>query len=229
MGANLTGSIYTTSEEVEKVHSLALSRFGKSNLLHADIFTSTRQMEAEVIRMTLNLYHGDSNSCGSVTMGGTESILLAVKAYRDRTGFEKPNIVIPSTAHAAFIKACDYFKIEARKAKCDADRNYEVNMNHMSSLIDGNTIMLVGSAPNYPHGTIDPIPAIAKLAASRNIGCHVDACLGSLLLPFLNHLPYSVDFSVTGVTSISCDTHKYGYAPKGSSVLMYRSTELRKH
>ena len=237
---NLTGTVYTTSAELDEIHGYALSKFGKANLLHPDVFTCTRQMEAEVVRMTLSLFtHQDDKGinpdyCGSVTTGGTESILLAVKAYRDfcssELGIMTPNIVIPSSAHAAFVKAGQYFKIQVRKAYCDPNRFYEVDLAHMESLIDSNTIMLVGSAPQYPHGTMDPIPAIAQLAMKHQVGCHVDACLGSFNLYFLkDQLPYCFDFSVPGVTSISCDTHKYAYAPKGSSVLMFRSKRLRQY
>lgn len=230
---NLTGSVYSENSSVEQVHAVALGEFSKSNLLHPDIFPCTRQMEAEVIQMCLELFSGDVNCVGSVTVGGTESILLAVKAYRDmakaRNSVVNPNIVVPSTAHAAFMKAGEYFCVEVRRARCDPGRYYEVDIAAMEDLIDSNTIALVGSAPQYPHGTIDPIPAIARLAKQYSVGCHVDACLGSFLLAFLRpELPFKVDFQVPGVTSISCDTHKYGYAPKGSSVLMWSSADLRR-
>ena len=232
-GGNLTGAVYSTSEDIDKVQSFALSHFGKTNLLHPDIFTHTRQMEAEVIAMTLSLFSGGPESCGSVTSGGTESILLAMKTYRDFAKASRnitvPNIVVPSTAHAACIKAGEYFGIQVRRAWCDPERFFEVDLSSMETLIDSNTVALVGSAPQYPHGTMDPIPAIARLARDRGIGCHVDGCLGSFLLPFLqDELPFGFDFSVPGVTSISCDTHKYAYAPKGSSVLMWRSAAVRR-
>ena len=233
-GGNLTGAVYSTSEDIEKVQAFALSQFGKTNLLHPDIFTHTRQMEAEVIAMTLSLFSGVAESCGSVTSGGTESILLAMKAYRDRARSElnitSPNIVVPSTAHAAFMKAGEYFGIEVRRAWCNPNNFFEADVASMERLMDSNTIAIVGSAPQYPHGTMDPIPAIARLASERGVGCHVDGCLGSFLLPFLREeLPFAFDFSVTGVTSISCDTHKYAFAPKGSSVLMWRSKTLRQY
>ena len=237
-GGNLTGTVYTTSKELGELHGLALTRFGKTNLLHPEVFACTRQMEAEVVKMTLNLFSDPQEDttglCGSVTTGGTESILLAIKAYRDfaevELGITSPNIVVPSSAHAAFVKAGQYFKIQVRKAYCDPSRFFEVDLSEMESLIDSNTILLVGSAPQYPHGTMDPIPAIAQLAIKHQIGCHVDACLGSFNLNFLrDELPYNFDFSVHGVTSISCDTHKYAYAPKGSSVLMFRSQKLRQY
>jgi sphinganine-1-phosphate aldolase len=228
-GGNLTGAVYSLNERLQTLHSMALGSFSKANLLHPDVFTASRQMEAEVIDITLNLYSGDSEACGSITSGGTESIILAIKGYRDRYKKRRPNIVVPSTAHAAFSKAGEYLCVEVRKARCVPDLSYEVDLGDMESLIDRNTIALVGSAPGYPHGSMDPIPAIARMAKRRGIGCHVDACLGSFLLPFLkDELPYSFDFDVEGVTSISCDTHKYAYAPKGSSVLMWRSRDLRK-
>jgi len=232
-GGNLTGSVYSGDSSIEEVQSIALTEFSKANLLHPDVFPRTRQMEAEVIRMTLDLFSGNKDCCGSVTVGGTESILLAVKAYRDYSscvkGVTDPNIVVPSTAHAAFMKAGEYFGVQVRRVRCNPERFFEVDVAHMETLIDSNTIALVGSAPQYPHGTVDPIPAIARLAKQYSTGCHVDACLGSFLLNFLrDELPFKVDFQVDGVTSISCDTHKYGYAPKGSSVLMWRSSQLRK-
>jgi sphinganine-1-phosphate aldolase len=227
---NLTGAVYSLDEELSTIQAKALALFNKSNLLHPDIFASTRQMEAEVIRMTLDLFDADALSCGSVTSGGTESILLAVKAYRDRFKRKRPNLVIPSTAHAAFIKAGEYLGVEIRRAHCDARLSYEVDLASMEALIDRNTIALIGSAPAYPHGTMDPIPAIAALAKRHSIGCHVDACLGSFLLPFLkDELPYRFGFELDGVSSISCDIHKYAFAPKGSSVLMWRSEDFRKY
>ena len=170
-GGNLTGAVYSTNAELDEVHAYALSHFGKTNLLHPDIFSCTRQMEAEVIRMTLDLFSGDAGCCGSVTMGGTESILLAVKSYRDRgrkeRGITQSNIVIPSTAHAAFMKAGDYFGVEVRRASCDQSRDYEVDLASMASLIDSNTVAVVGSSPQYPHGTMDPIPARHRLPRRR--------------------------------------------------------------
>jgi sphinganine-1-phosphate aldolase len=231
---NLTGAVYSLDSNLTSVHACAGSLFSKANLLHPDVFVETRQMEAEVVSMTVGLFSGDSSACGCVTTGGTESILLAVKAYRDwgrsDRGITRPNIVVPSTAHAAFVKAGAYFGVEVRRADCDPSYGYEVKVGHMEQLIDGNTVLLVGSSPQYPHGTMDPIPAIAGLAKKWRIGCHVDACLGSYLLDFLrDSLPYKFDFAVDGVTSISCDTHKYAYAPKGSSVLMYSSSKLRSY
>ena len=231
-GGTLSGAVYNGSTELNKVYAASMGAFGRANLLHAENFPAARQMESEVIAMTIDLFNGDANVVGSVTSGGTESILLAVKTYRDygrsHRRITRPNIVVPITAHAAFWKAGDYFNVEVREAPVHPVTG-EVQLDEVASLIDWNTVMILGSAPNYPYGTIDPIEALGVLAVSRGVPLHVDACLGGFLLPFVREsLPCSCDFTVPGVSSISADTHKYAYAPKGTSILMFRSTEIRK-
>jgi glutamate/tyrosine decarboxylase-like PLP-dependent enzyme len=174
----------------------------------------------------------DDEVCGVVTSGGTESILLAMKTYRDRArevnGIRRPNIVIPVTAHAAFDKAGEYFNIKVKRVPID--NNYQANVNAIRKAANGNTICIVGSAPNFPHGIVDPINEMSEIARERGICFHVDACLGGFVLPWAEKLGYPVtefDFRLPGVTSISADTHKFGYAAKGTSVILYRSTELR--
>lgn len=168
----------------------------------------------------------DRQYFGTITSGGSESLMLALCSYRNfYSNRTKPNIVIPVTAHAAIDKGCFYFNIEARKAKLNPQ--FEVDLAHMESLIDSNTIMIMGSAPNYPHGIIDPIDKIAKLASKRNVGCHIDACLGGFVGVF--HPDFKDLFSLDrqGVTSISLDQHKFGLAPKGVSTIFYKTSELR--
>ena len=231
-GGTLSGAVYNGSLELNKLYATTMGAFGRANLLHAENFPAARQMESEVIAMTLDLFNGDASTVGSVTSGGTESILLAVKTYRDYgrscRSITRPNIVVPITAHAAFWKAGDYFGVEVRVAGIHAVTG-EVLLDEVSTLMDWNTVMIMGSAPNYPYGTIDPIEALGALAVAQGVPLHVDACLGGFLLPFVREsLPCSCDFTVPGVSSISADTHKYAYAPKGTSILMFRSSEVRK-
>lgn len=179
---------------------------------------------------------GDSGSeneiCGVVSSGGTESILLAMKAYRDwakeKKSITKPEMIVPSTAHTAFDKAAQYFNIKMIRTPVDA--NYRADVAAAKKAITNNTIVIVGSAPSFPHGIIDPIEQLSELAREKGIGFHTDACLGGFVLPWAEKLGYDVpafDFRLPGVTSISADTHKYGYAAKGTSVILYRGLELR--
>ncbi|CAG2102045.1 unnamed protein product [Medioppia subpectinata] len=206
-----------------------------TNPLHPDVFPGINKMEAEIVRIVCNLFNGDSESCGTLTCGGTESIILAVKASRDygrqTKGISRAEIVAPVTAHAAFQKAAQLLNMKIRFIAVEPD-SYKVNLKAMKRAISGNTVMLVGSACNYPHGIIDDIEEIAKLGLKYSIPVHVDCCLGGFLVPFMRSAGFpipAVDFSVAGVTSISADTHKYGYAPKGSSVVMYAHKKYRKH
>lgn len=188
------------------------------------------------------MFNAPPAGAGATTSGGTESILLSVlsarnKAYSERS-VTNPELIIPSTAHAAFHKAASYFNIKLHVVPCHAP-SYRVSIPKVRRLINPSTILLVGSAPNYPHGIVDDIPALSRLATSHNGGIplHVDCCLGSFLLPFLSSAGFpspfaetgGFDFKVPGVTSISVDTHKYGFAPKGNSVIMYRSKQLRQY
>ncbi|KAF4652862.1 Sphingosine-1-phosphate lyase 1, partial [Perkinsus chesapeaki] len=233
-----SGCVYHGGEELYDMQGKVMGMFVLSNLLHADVFTKTRQMEAEVIAMTLDLFNGkpEDGACGSVTSGGTESILLAIKTYRDwgraERGITEPNIVIPHSAHAAFIKAGQFFGVDVRIAKLTEDV-MDVDLNHVESLVNKNTVAIVGSCPQFPHGVVDNIEGLSKIAMAHKTNLHVDGCLGGYLLPFMEEngfqMPTKFDFRVPGVTSISCDTHKYGFSPKGTSVLMFRSTEMRKY
>ncbi|EDS26818.1 sphingosine-1-phosphate lyase [Culex quinquefasciatus] len=230
----LSGGVYYFDPELVKLVTEVYGKASYTNPLHADVFPGVCKMEAEVVRMTATLFNGDGNACGTMTTGGTESIMMACKAYRDYArdvkGITKPNIVLPKTAHTAFDKSAKYFGMYTKTVPVHPDST-EVDIQAMERAINGNTVMLVGSAPNYPYGTIDDIEAIAKLGKKYNIPVHVDACLGGFLIIFMKKAGYSIkpfDFSVDGVTSISADTHKYGFTPKGSSVILY-SDKIYRH
>eukprot|EP01095_Lingulamoeba_sp_RSL-Kostka_P017414 TRINITY_DN901_c0_g1_i1.p1 TRINITY_DN901_c0_g1~~TRINITY_DN901_c0_g1_i1.p1 ORF type:complete len:546 (-),score=218.26 TRINITY_DN901_c0_g1_i1:67-1704(-) len=231
----VSGCVYNKSNEHIDLLNQAMALFTLSNPLHPDVFPSIKKFESEIISMTIDmLAKGVDGVCGAMTSGGTESILMACKAHRDyyekNKGITRPNIVAPSSAHAAFNKACEYFKIELRLSKLGKDHRADVA--DLESKIDSNTILIVGSAPSYAHGMIDDIEAIAALAIKYGTGCHVDGCLGGFILPWIEQLEDSdippFDFRVKGVTSMSADTHKYGYAVKGSSVILFANEDLRR-
>jgi len=235
-GGRLSGGVYHAGEDHWNFISDVMRMFIVVNPLHSDEFMPVTQMEAEIIRMVANLFHGDpETSCGLGTSGGTESILLAMLAYRQQglteKGITHPNIVCSETAHAAFDKAGFYFGMEVRKVPMTKDHKYDLKA--AKAQIDSNTVCIVGSGPEYAYGNYDPIPEIAALALRYNIGCHSDCCLGSFVNAFAEEagypLPQVVDFRNPGVTSISVDTHKYGFGPKGYSVALFRSKELRAH
>ncbi|KAJ3187039.1 hypothetical protein HDU85_007077 [Gaertneriomyces sp. JEL0708] len=230
----VSGAVYHGGNEVSALITEAFGRFCITNPLHPEIFPGVRRMEAEVLSMVLRMYNAPSTACGSMTSGGTESLLMAVKAYRDMAratrGVTSPEMVVPVTMHAAFDKAESYFGVKLVHVPID-QRSGKVIIEKVKRAINRNTIMLAGSAPNFPHGIIDDIPTLAALAKKHKIGMHVDCCLGGFIVPFMEKagfpLDHPVDFRLEGVTSVSVDTHKYGFAPKGSSVIMYRSKEIR--
>jgi glutamate/tyrosine decarboxylase-like PLP-dependent enzyme len=225
---------YYAGPEVQEVADTAYAMYGSANGLNADAFPSLKKFQAEVVSTVNRWVHGDDTSAGFMTSGGTESILLAVKAARERGrkefGISQPNVVLPTSAHAAFEKACYYFGLESRRVAVRAD--WRADVEAMSQSIDENTVLIVGSAPQYPQGVVDPITEIAALARARNINCHVDACMGGVTLTFLERLGEEIplwDFRVEGVTSISVDLHKYGYTSKGASVILHRNRQLRSY
>lgn len=231
----VSGAIYHGGKEMGDLLASAYSMFSLSNPLHPDVFPGVRKMEAEVVQMVLNMFHAPLQGGGTTTSGGTESILMACKAARERGRIEKgitnPEMVVPITVHAAFDKAASYFGIKLHHVQVDPI-TFQVNLSAVERLINKNTILLAGSAPNFPHGVIDDITSLSALGLRHDIPVHVDACLGSFLVPFLERAGFEAplfDFRLPGVTSISCDTHKYGFAPKGSSVIMYRDKSLRKY
>ena len=184
-------------------------------------------MEAEVISMMIKMFNGGQNVCGTFTNGGTESILLACKAYQQwgrSQGIRKPEILVSSTAHASYKKACYYFRMKYIEVPALPDGL--VDLNEMKRKISSNTVMIVGSTPCYNFGTIDQIQELSQIAVENNIGLHVDACLGAFLINFMN---LNLDFQLEGVTSISADLHKFGNSPKGASVIMYHNKELMKY
>ncbi|XP_037639092.1 sphingosine-1-phosphate lyase 1 isoform X1 [Sebastes umbrosus] len=228
----VSGAVYWGDESLTNLLVKVYGDFAWSNPLHPDIFPGVRKMEAEVVRMACTLFHGGPNSCGVVTSGGTESILMACKAYRDMAyerGVKYPEILAPVSVHAAFDKAAHYFGMKLVHIPLDK-KTMKVDVKAMKRAINKNTAMLVCSAPQFPHGIIDPIEEVAKLAVRYNLPLHVDACLGGFLIVFMAKAGYPLapfDFRIKGVTSISADTHKYGYAPKGSSVILYSDKEYR--
>jgi sphinganine-1-phosphate aldolase len=208
----------------------------QANPLHADLWPSATKYEAEIVSMVGRMLHGGTEAapdvCGTVSSGGTESIMLAMKTYRDQAralrGVERPNMVLPVSAHAAFDKASQYFGIEARKVPLDD--GFKAKVDAAADLVDENTVVMVGSAVQFPQGVADPIADLAAIAADHGIGFHTDSCLGGFVLPWAEKLGYPVapfDFRVPGVTSMSCDTHKFGYAAKGTSVVLYRHPDIR--
>ncbi|KAL5343722.1 pyridoxal phosphate-dependent transferase [Aspergillus crustosus] len=236
----VSGAVYHGGKDLLKVQAEAFEQFGVANPIHPDVFPGVRKMEAEVVAMVLAMFHASSDGAGVTTSGGTESILMACLAARNKAraerGVTEPEMIIPDTAHAAFIKASNYFGIKLHRVPCPAPE-YKVNVHSVRRLINSNTVLLVGSAPNFPHGIVDDIPALSRLATHYRIPLHVDCCLGSFVIALLKKAgfasPYEeeggFDFRQPGVTSISVDTHKYGFAPKGNSVLLYRNKTYRSH
>jgi len=225
--------VYYGGDELLTLLHDAYGKFFSENALNPMAFPSLRRMETEVLSMVAHLL-GDGEAVGSMTTGGTESILLAVKTARDFAatvrGVTAPEMVVPETVHPAFHKAAHYFGVRARVIPVGPD--FRADVPAMAAAITENTVLLVGSAPSFPQGVIDPIPEIAALASERGLLCHVDACLGGMLLPFARKLGRPLppfDLSVPGVTSISCDLHKYGYCAKGASTVLYKTRALRRH
>ncbi|MBU2514865.1 aminotransferase class V-fold PLP-dependent enzyme [bacterium] len=231
----VSGAVYHGDKDhiefLNKVYALN----SQTNPLHSDLWPSTTKFEAEIVSMTANMMNSDKTEdsiTGTVSSGGTESILLAMKSYRDfaekKRGITSPEMIVPVSAHAAFDKASQYFKI--KMIHVPVDKNFKADVEAARRAITENTIVMVGSAPSFPHGIVDPIEEMSEIARQHGIGFHTDACLGGFVLPWAEKLGYQVpkfDFRLPGVTSISADTHKYGYAAKGTSVILYRGKELQ--
>ncbi len=224
---------YHAGEEVLELQADAFVRFMDDNGLNPDAFPSSRQLQADVVAMTASLLDAPPDAAGFLTTGGTESLLMAVKAARERgreRGVTEPEMVLPTTAHAAFEKAAHYFGVKSVRIEIGDD--YRADPSAMADAVTDNTVLVVGSAPQYPQGVIDPIEDIAAICANRDISCHVDACMGGITLPMLERLGHPIppwSFRVPGVTSISVDLHKFGYTAKGVSVIVHRSRELRSY
>lgn len=230
-----SGTVYNGNKTLTELMTKVYGMSAWSNPLHPDVFPGVRKMEAEVVRMCCTMFHGDASSCGVMTTGGTESIIMACKAYRDYAinvkGIKKPEMLVPVSAHAAFDKGAQLLGMRIRHVPLDPE-TMKVDIAAMRKMINRNTCMLAGSAPQFPHGVMDPVIEIAGLGLRYDIPVHVDACLGGFLIPFMDDAGFPLapfDFRVEGVTSISADTHKYGYAPKGSSVIIYNEPKWRHH
>jgi sphinganine-1-phosphate aldolase len=217
--------------ELEEVATRAYADMLSVNGLDPTAFPSTVALENDVVRTVTELLGGGPGHAGTFTSGGTESIMLAVKAARDaRPDVARPKLVKPSTAHPAFNKAAHYLGVEVVNVPVDPV-TFRADPAATAAAIDDDTVLVVASAVSYPHGVIDPVEQIAALGAARGVLVHVDACVGGFVLPFQRALGDDVppwDLSVPGVTSISADLHKYGYAPKGASVVVFRDAELRR-
>ena len=226
--------VYNAADaELERLHEAVAAEYLHENYLNPFAFPSLLRMEREVVAMGADLLHGNPRG-GKLTSGGTESLFLAVQVARDHArevrGITEPRVVLPSTAHPAFAKACHYLDVDEIRVPAGADGRADVAAT--AAAVDASTALVVGSAPCYPFGVVDPIPELAAVAAERGALCHVDACLGGWLLPFLERLGEPLppwDLRVEGVTSLSADVHKYGWCFKGASLLFHRDEdELRR-
>jgi len=238
-----SGTMYCGDMEHYAFLNEAFSLYSHVNALQRDMCPSVTRFEGEIVAMTLDLMHAEAvashhpndTPCGSVTSGGTESIITALVVYRDKfraeRGIKAPEVILPETAHPAFEKGAHLFGLEVVRAPVDPHTTL-VDVDFVRAHINEHTVAVVGSAGNYPYGTIDPIAELSDLALKHDIGLHVDGCLGGFILPWGQQLGYDIpvfDFRLPGVTSISADTHKYGYGLKGTSVIMYRDREFRKY
>jgi glutamate/tyrosine decarboxylase-like PLP-dependent enzyme len=231
----MSGTVYHGDREHIDFLNRVYGINSQSNPLHFDTWPSNIKFEAEIVSMTANMLGAERTAdeiVGTVSSGGTESILLAIKTYRDwareTKGITEPEMIVPTTAHAAFDKAARFFNVTP--VRIPVGRDFRADVEKTRQAITENTVVIVGSAPDFPHGLIDPIEGLSELAREHGIGFHTDACLGGFILPWADKLGYDVppfDFRLPGVTSMSADTHKYGYAAKGTSVVLYRTAALR--
>ena len=230
------GYIYDPGQKAHDVINDAYTMYLTENGLDPLSFPSLLRLENEVVAMTAGILDCNHEVVGNFTTGGTESLILALKTARDYSRSVKPHIkqpelVLPITAHASLFKACHYLGVKPVVTRVHGD-TYQADVSAMRAAVTDNTILLVGSAPGYAHGVVDPIPQIAALAQEKGLLCHVDACVGGIHLSYMRKLGHYVpDFNmnVPGVTSLSVDLHKYGYAAKGASIILYQNKELRKY
>jgi glutamate/tyrosine decarboxylase-like PLP-dependent enzyme len=230
-GGRTFSLVYNPADaELERLQEAVALEYLHENYLNPFAFPSLLRMEREVVALGADLVGGEPRA-GKLTSGGTESLFLAVQVARDQArrerGIAEPTVVLPATAHPAFAKACHYLDVTEVRVPVAADGRADVAAT--AAAVDDRTALVVGSAPCYPYGVVDPIPELAALAAGRGALCHVDACLGGWLLPFLSRLGEDVppwDFRVPGVTSLSADVHKYGWCFKGASLLLHRDEDL---
>lgn len=228
----LHGFVYFAGDDVRAVASEAMGEFYFENVLAAKAFPSMVRLEREVLTIAAQLLHAPAVA-GVTTTGGTESNLLAVWtaicAARARGAAEPFELVMPYSAHPSFTKAARYFGLREVRVRSAAD--YTVDTAEVRRAVTRHTILLVGSAPAYSHGVVDAIGELAAIALDNELPLHVDSCVGGFILPFVERLGRPVpafDFRVPGVTSVSADVHKHGYAPKGLSVLLHRDEQARR-
>jgi sphinganine-1-phosphate aldolase len=234
-GKVLTG-LYDPGAEAHELATEAYTRFLPQNALYVNMYPSIGKLEKDIVASVAELLRADDDVVGNVTSGGTESIQMAVKTARDwarknRPEIKEPEMVLPVTAHPAFLKAAQYFGLKVIQTEVNLT-DYRADLAAFEKALGPNTIIAVGSAPNFSHGSIDPIREMAAIAKERNILFHVDGCVGGIYLSVLRRMGGKLrdfDFSVPGVTSISADLHKYGYTPKNASVILYRNRDLRKY
>ncbi len=230
------GYVFDPGKDVMAVGKKAYNAFLSENGLDFTVFQSLQRFEKELAAFGARHLRGDENVVGNFSSGGTESIILAVKAARDcyrekKPEIKQPEIILPTTAHAAFHKAAHYLGMKVVSVAVDP-QTFKVSAEKVKPAVTENTIMLVGSAPSYSQGVIDPITALSDIALEEDLWLHTDACMGGFLLPYFKRLGEPVpdfDFSVPGVSSISMDLHKYAYSPKGASLVLYRNKDLRRH
>lgn len=238
----VSGSIYHGGHEHYRFLTEAFGLFGHANVLQRDMYPSATKLEGEIVAMTASLLHGEAvpghhpgeQVSGVVTSGGTESLIDPLLVYRERgrreKGITEPEVILPATAHVALLKGAHLLGIRALRAPLRED--WLVDVDWVRAHVTPDTVALVGSAGSYPYGLVDPIEELAEVAQEHDIGLHVDGCMGGFILPWGERLGLPIprfDFRVPGVTSISADTHKYGYALKGTSVLLYRNSDLRRY
>ena len=234
-GGSAFGYVYHTTDEHTKLKNDVFSIFSSTNALNPMAFPSLKKFEAEVVAMTSDMLGGNEKTVGSMTSGGTESILLAIKTYRDKAlskkfGTKRPEMIMPVSAHPAFEKASHYFGVKS--IRIPLNDKFVPDIEALKNAINKNTILIIGGACEYPRGMVDPIKEMAGIAYDKKIGFHVDSCLGGFMLPWVKKLGYDIppfDLSVEGVTSISADSHKYGFTSKGSSVLLFEDKSYQRH
>src|SRR2546429_5153332 len=230
----VSGSIYHGNHDHCRFPTRAFELFAHANVLQRDMCPGATKREAEIVAMTASLLHAGPEVAGVITSGGTESLINPMLVYRERgrveRGITRPEVILPVTAHVALLKAAHLLGITPVRAPLRDD--WLVDVDWVRDHVTPDTVALVGSAGNYPHGLVDPIEELSEIAQEHDLGLHVDGCLGGFILPWGERLGLPIprfDFRVPGVTSISADTHKYGYALKGTSVLLYRDAGLRRY
>lgn len=230
-----SGSVFSTEEELVKLNKAASSLFLFTDLAQPQVYKYSKQLENEVLAMLINLLKGHGKCSGLSTTGGSESLELAVLAhaayYRRKKGITQPEVVACETVHAAVYKACDFFDIKL--VLVNVDKQLQFDLKAFEKAVTANTVLMISSVPNYPYGYCDPVEPLARIAAKRDIGLHLDMCMGGFLVPFAKthgcSLPeQAYDFTVKGVSSISIDPHKYGLSAKGIGILLFADHELQK-